>query len=302
MVLPEVFMRKEFNRKDSCPCHVSPLASLRTGGLLSVFWVMTFFMGVVWAAPPLHVAVSIPPQAYFVKQIGGKFVSVQVMLPPGANPGTFEPKARALVSLATAAVYFRIHVPFEDAWMDKFRSVNPKMKIVDTTEGLEGRVKGDPHVWLSPEMVRHQAEIMAAALASLDAGRAKVFEKNLAQLERRLNTLTREIKGRLGSLKRRTFLVYHPCWGYFAREFGLTQVAIEREGKSPGVAHLAKIIRMAQKKGLRCIFAQPQFDARSAEIIARQIHGRIVFLDPMARDWDTNLLKVAEKIEACLEQ
>jgi len=266
--------------------------------LLSLVFLPVRAMG----RPPLHVAVSIPPQAFFVRQIGGDRVTVQVLLPPGANPATFEPKARALMELSKASLYFRIHVPFENAWMGKFRAVNGEMKVVDTTEGLKDLVKGDPHVWLSPELVKRQAVIIADALGTVDKGGKKNYEENLKRFLKRLDSLAREIGQRLRKVKRRVFLAYHPCWGYFAREFGLTQIAIEQEGKAPGAAYLSKVIRLARERHLRCVFAQPQFDTRSAEIVARQIHGRLVLLDPMAEDWEANLLKVAEKIGSCLRE
>ena len=275
----------------------------------AVLWTMVLvaflcvFPGTVASARPvLHVAVSIPPQAYFVKQLGGNRVTVQVLLPPGANPATFEPKARALVALAKADLYFRIHVPFENAWMDKFRSVNPGMKIVDTVRDLGGRVKTDPHVWLAPSLVKRVAKVMTAALSEVDPEGRAVYQKNLVRFRRKIDALTTEIKKCFSVTKRKTFLVYHPCWGYFAREFGLTQVAIEKDGKAPGAAYLAQIVKMAREKKIRCVFVQPQFDVRSADVIARQIQGRIVFLDPMAKNWRDNLLQSAKKIAECLEK
>jgi len=269
---------------------------------LAVLLFLVFLPAHAMSRPLVRVAVSIPPQAYFVRQIGGDRVSVHVLLPPGANPATFEPKARALMNLSKAALYFRIRVPFENAWMGKFRAVNPKMKVIDTTEGLKDLVKGDPHIWLSPELVKHQAVIIASALVMVDKAGRESYEENLKRFLKRLHILEGEIRQRLTKIKRRTFLAYHPCWGYFAREFGLTQVAIEQEGKAPGAAYLSKVIRLAREKHLRCVFAQPQFDTRSAEIVARQIHGRLVLLDPMAEEWDVNLLKVAERIGSCLRE
>ncbi len=248
---------------------------------------------------PIRVAVSIDPQAYFVQQIGGHRVYVIVVLPPGANPATFEPKARTLVALSKADLYFRIRVPFENAWMGKFIAVNPSMKVVDTTEGIR-IVRGDPHVWLSPQLVRRQARTICRALISLDPAGKKVYERHLLSFNRRIDSLKRAIRARFSGIRRKTFLVYHPCWGYFAREFGLKQVAIEREGKPPGAATMSTIIRLAQREGIHCIFVQPQFDSRSARVIAQQIQGRLVPLDPLSGDWSRNLLDVAGKIAACL--
>ncbi|RTZ90050.1 MAG: cation ABC transporter substrate-binding protein [Deltaproteobacteria bacterium] len=252
-----------------------------------------------YAGSMVHVAVSLPPQAYFVRQIGGQRVTLQVLLPPGANPATYAPKPGELASLLKADIYFRIHVPFEDAWMKRFRAVNRKMLVIDTTEGIE-KIGKDPHVWLSPALVKHQARQIAKGLSQVDPAGKRDYMANLDRFNRSIDKLTRTIEKRLRSFKGRTLLVYHPCWGYFAREFGLKQVAIEHEGKPPGAALLAKVIRVAQRDRIHCIFAQPQFDSRSAQIIARQIHGRVVLIDPMAEDWAKNLLRVTDKIVDCL--
>ncbi len=273
-------------------------------GWVSVF--LLFFIGMFfltskgWAKRlPIQVAVSIPPQAYFVKQIGGQRVRVTALLPPGANPATYEPKAKTLMTLSKEEIYFRIHVPFEDAWMEKFRAVNRRMVVVDTTKGIR-KIHHDPHIWLAPTMVERQARIICKALEKQDPSGKEFYEENLLDFKQKLSRLDNKIRNYLKNVKRKTFLVYHPCWGYFAKEFGLSQVALEREGKAPGAATLVRIIKMAHDKGIRCVFAQPQFDTRSARIVASQIHGRLVLIDPLAEDWDRNLLRVAEKIAHCL--
>ncbi len=226
---------------------------------------------------------------------------VIVLLPPGANPATFEPKARTLLSLTRAKLYFRIHVPFEEAWMKKFQAVNRKMRVIDTTKGI-AVVHGDPHIWLAPALVERQAKTICDALENLDPSGKGEYKRNLGRFKQRLMELKRKINERFKNLKRRVFLAYHPCWGYFAREFGLTQMAIEQGGKAPGAAALSEIMKAARLHGIHCVFAQPQFDTRSAGIVASQIHGRLVLIDPLAKNWDENLLKVTEEMAQCLER
>ncbi len=271
--------------------------------LRRIFILLAFLLlpaGWAWGAP-IQVAVSIPPQAYFARQVGGERVHVVVLLPPGANPATFEPKAGTLIALSKARLFFRIHVPFENAWMDKFRAVNRKMVVVDTTKGI--RLSGnDPHIWLAPELVARQIKIIHDALETVDPAGKEMYERNYSRFRKRLKGLEKQIRTRLASVHRRVFLAYHPCWGYFAREFGLRQLTIEREGKAPGARSLTKIIQTARKYQLRCVFAQSQFDTRSARMIARQIGGKVVLIDPLSEAWDKNLLKVAAEIADCLRR
>jgi zinc transport system substrate-binding protein len=122
------------------------------------------------------------------------------------------------------------------------------------------------------------------------------------RFEESLNTLSEKIQTLFRNLKRRTIFVYHPCWGYFAREFGLKQIAVQHEGKNPGASALAELITAARKTHAHCIFVQPQFDVRSARILAGQIGGKVVLIDPLAEIWERNLLKVAGRIADCLER
>jgi len=271
--------------------------------LWAILLIFILLIGSKWvqARPPIQVAVSIPPQAYFVKQVGGNQVRVIILLPPGANPATFEPKATTLLSLSRAKIYFRIHVPFEEAWMNKFRAVNRRMKVVDTTREIK-RINNDPHVWLAPLLVKIQAKTICEEFKALDPAGRENYERNLRRFNQSLDELSARINRLFRNLKRRTILVYHPCWGYFAKEFGLTQIAIERGGKAPGAAAMAEIMKSARLHGIHCVFAQPQFDTKSAQIIARQINGRLVLIDPLAEKWDLNLLNVAGKMADCLRE
>jgi zinc transport system substrate-binding protein len=93
-------------------------------------------------------------------------------------------------------------------------------------------------------------------------------------------------------------MVFHPSWGYFAKDYGLAEVPVEIEGKDPKPSQLRELIEHAREKNIRVVFAQPQFSQKNAKIIAREIDGEVVFADPLAENWADNLLEVAQKIVA----
>jgi zinc transport system substrate-binding protein len=95
-------------------------------------------------------------------------------------------------------------------------------------------------------------------------------------------------------------MVFHPSWGYFAHAYGLKMVPIEIEGKEPKPAQLRELIEHARENGIKFVFVQPQFSARSAKLIAGEIGGQVVFADPLAEDWADNLRGVARKFETAL--
>lgn len=267
----------------------------------------------------LNVTVSILPQRYFVERVGGEQVSVNVMVEPGASPATYEPKPEQLAALSKAGVYFSIGVPFESAWLDRIASTNDEMLVVDTTEGVKRMPVGarqdrgeeadadetenpDPHIWLSPTLVKTQAQTIYEALAALDPGHEVEYKANLDSFIADIDALDGDIRETLEGVESRKFIVFHPAWGYFARDYGLEMVAIEIGGQEPSAAELAGLVREAQEEGIRVIFAQPEFSARDAETIADEIGGEVLLISPLAEDWLDNLRRVAETFVEALNQ
>jgi zinc transport system substrate-binding protein len=275
------------------------------------------------------VFVSIVPQKFFVQQISKDLVHVEVMVQPGASPATYEPKASQMARLATSEAYFSIGVPFEKAWLGKISAVNPHIKIIHTERNIEkiampshhhnemdagqhidgdrseqdhpGDTVLDPHIWLSPTLVKKQAAVIVEGLKSLDPEHAMDFDSNYHLFLDKINALDAEIRATLRDSRGLRFMVFHPSWGYFAKDYGLIQIPIEIEGKTPKPAQLVELIRLARKDNIRVIFAQPQFSQKSAEVVAREIEGKVIFADPLAEDWITNLRNVTEKIKLALK-
>jgi zinc transport system substrate-binding protein len=250
---------------------------------------------------PLNVTVSILPQKYFVERIGGEYVTVNVMVQPGASPATYEPKPEQLTALGKAAAYFSIGVPFESAWLDKIASANSEMRMVDTTGGIE-KVGQDPHIWLSPTLVKTQAQTIYEALAQLDPTHETEYKTNLDSFIADIDALDADIRKTLARVENRKFMVFHPSWGYFARDYGLEMIPIEVGGQEPSAAELAALIAEAKEGGIKVVFAQPEFSTRDAETIAKEIGGEVLLISPLAPDWLDNLRQVAETFAEVLSQ
>jgi zinc transport system substrate-binding protein len=302
--------------------------SMRPLSLLSALFalILTPLSGAL-AGDGLPVFVSILPQQYLVQQIGGEHVDVQVMVAPGASPATYEPKPRQMAALSRARLYFAIGVPFETAWLDKIAAANPAMQVVHTEEGIrkrpmvehphEGGPDGDadhnpaesrhghgildPHIWLSPPLVKLQAATIMEALMAADPAHAADYERNGRRFQAAIDTLDQDLKKIFAGQAGRRFMVFHPSWGYFAAAYGLVQVPIELEGKDPKPAQLQALIQYARQHRIKVIFVQPQFSRRSAAIVAAEIGGRVVLADPLALDWMENLRHVAGEFEAALQ-
>jgi zinc transport system substrate-binding protein len=158
----------------------------------------------------------------------------------------------------------------------------------------------DPHIWLSPRLVRIQAKTICDALVRLDPDHGNEYLENLKRFEADLDDVDRKLTKALEPLRGREFFVFHPAYGYFADAYGLRQVPVEIEGKEPGPKQLIGLIEKARKAGVKVIFVQPQFSTTAAETVARSIGGAVVPMDPLARDSLANLTAMAEKIRIAL--
>ena len=291
--------------------------------------VIYIFAGPALAVDPLSVFVSISPQRYFVQQIGKDLVDVQVLVEPGADPHTYEPKPRQMAALSKAALYFAVGIEFETARLDKLAAINPHMRVVHTDHGImklpmerhshheesgghmedhgaseildndhEGR---DPHIWLSPPLVMLQTRSILTALQAADPSHRSDYETNYRAFILEILELDAHLRYSFDGLDGASFMVFHPSWGTFAHTYGLNQVPIEIEGKSPKPAQLRELIEHARAEGIKVVFVQPQFSSKSADQIAKAIGGRVAVVDPMAEDWATNLRRAAEEFKHALK-
>lgn len=293
----------------------------RKGNIMKYFFLLfTLLFGSLLSAAQT-VTVSILPQKYFVEQIAKDFLHVNVMVAPGANQHTYEPKPAQMKELAKSDAYFSIGDGFEKAWLPKFKSSNPKMLMVDSVKGIEkitmadhhheGEKKDahrdheeeslDPHVWLDPILVKTQAKNIYDALVILYPAQSAEFTKNYETFIASLDALDASIQTALNEIKSRKFIVFHPSFGYFAKRYELEQIAIEVSGKEPKPSELATIIKEAKEENAKVVFVAPQFSQKSAISIAKQINGKVLPIDPLAYAWSENLLSIAKTFQSELK-
>lgn len=259
---------------------------------------------------PLSVFTSILPQKFFVEQIGGDLVKVEVLVGPGMSPHTYEPLPQQMSSLSRARLFFAIGVPFEQVLRQKLVSICPNLKIIETDRGIERRVMqayeesdghlhsedcnhsagtSDPHIWLDPELAMIQGKNIAAALKEALPEHAAVIDARLAEFSTKMRKLVAELTLVLEPVKGETMLVFHPAFGYYADRFGLKQKAIEIEGKEPAPRQLVNLIRYCKAQNIHIVFVQKQFPVAAAETVARSINGSVIIIDPLSENYADNL-------------
>ena len=259
-----------------------------------------------------QLTVNILPQKYFVQKIVKDKFDINVMVKPGSSPHNFEPKPSQMKLLDESKAYFLIGDPSEKAWLDRFKQNTKNTLFVDTTIGIEkiqmqpdehehehhdhDHSGLDPHIWLDPVLVKIQAKNIYEAMIKIDAQNSDFYKTNYEEFIKELDALDEQIKKLLTPYEKKSFMVFHPSWGYFAKRYNLEQISIEVEGKEPKPNELVELIEEAKKHNIKVIFVAPQFSQKSAQTISKSIGANVIAIDPLTDNWRENLLKVANEI------
>ena len=263
--------------------------------------------------------VSILPLRSLVGEIVGDDFRIDVLVPSGASPETFEPTPRQIVALDKARMIFGVGLlDFEVSLLQKIEN---REKLVILSRGIKllegtcaharhhdtvdgGRAEEDahnhahgidPHVWTSPKALQRMA---ANAYEKIHAAwpDSTKYTENYRRLSRELQELDRRTAGKITRSGVKAFIVYHPALTYYARDYGIRQEAVETDGKEPSAKRLAELIRMARREGIRQIFYQKQFPASVVETIARDMDARTVAIDPLREEVIANIDSITDLI------
>lgn len=254
-------------------------------------------------AATIDAFVSVPPQRYLLQRVGGERVRVQVLLVPGQAPETFDPSARQMEQLAAAKLYFLAGVPFEHNWVGAMNKANPDLIVVPCCGVAAGDTAPgpDPHYWTSPANAMAMAQAMYTHLVAVDPARRAVYQANLDSLQADVQALDGYIRQRLAKRRINVFITAHASWGWFARDYGLTELAMEKGGREVGPRGLAELLARARREKIHTLFVQDQYRTPVVRTLAQQLDAELAGLDPLAEDYLDNLRRTADRIAGALQ-
>jgi zinc transport system substrate-binding protein len=258
------------------------------------------------------VSVSILPQKYFVEQIAGNLIQVNVLVPPGSSPHNYEVLPSQMKDLAKSKAWIQVGLlTLEDALKAKLADINKNLAIINSSEGIipiagiEHEEAGhehsaneafDPHIWLAPTEVKIMAKNTLNALKVGFPQHSNAFDSNYTRFIARIDSVSTAIEQKLAPMKNRNILIFHPALAYYARQFNLSQIALEFDGKEPSPKHMKEIVDMAHEQNIHVIFIQKEFDPAFAQQLSREIEGKVVIIDPLDYNWEKQMLDITEKI------
>jgi len=260
------------------------------------------------------ITVSIAPFSFFVKEIAGDDFELNIMVPAGSNPHIYEPFPEQISKLRRSVGYISNgYLGFEMTWLNRFYETNPSMKKLSLSDGIEllapvhhddgdHAEAADPHYWVSPKCARKMAISVKDFLIGLKPEMAEKYNRNFEVFYARIDSMDAEAVKLFSAFPGKSFMIYHPNLGYLARDYNLSEVPVEFEGKEPSPARLRQLIDMARSDGIKVIFVQKEYDSKNARAIATDIGGRVEIIDPLAEEWFVSTNSIIKEVYLSLTE
>ncbi|MFP4288982.1 MAG: metal ABC transporter solute-binding protein, Zn/Mn family [Bacteroidota bacterium] len=272
---------------------------------------------VFWGCNPQEkeknvVSVSIPPLSYFIDRLTDNSLDVNIMVPDGASHATYSPTTRQMQKLSDSGVFFQIgYLGYEKAFQRNLNNLNPDMVVVNLSDNVQ-LIRGpeidhgdhvheggiDPHIWMSPSIMLKLLPALKNTIIANHQDLKDVVEQNYTLLYNEVEQVHQEFVGLGEEIQNKGFMIFHPALTYTARDYGLTQIPIEHEGKEPSPSQLREIIRKGQD--IPVVFIQKEYDIRNARIIAEETGAEIVQINPMDYNWMESMNQIKEAFKKYL--
>lgn len=247
------------------------------------------------------IAVSIVPEATFVKEVAGDLVDIVTLIPPSQSAESYSPTPKDMQAFSDADLYFAIGVPAEELnILPKVNDFNKNLKVIHLEKSVADVHKElefapgsrDPHIWLSPKRVKVMIDTITKELSTLLPEQKSVFQENATNYKAKLTDLDNEIRDSIATLDNKTIIVYHPAFNYYAEDYGITMHALEEEGKEATPHNLEDLIDLAKSEDIKVIFYQAEVDSKQAKSFAESINGVTEMVEPLAGNYIENLKKM----------
>ena len=232
---------------------------------------------------PLRIVATTSTLASIARGAAGTAADVRSLVPVGVSPEDFQPSPDAIAALRNADVLIENGAGLE-GWLEATirNAGNPRLRVVTCTAGLPVR-DGNPHLWMDPVYARAYVAKIRDALVAADSTGAAGYRAAATAYDAQLAELTARTARKIAAIpaNRRTMIVFHNAFDYYARRFGLRIVgAIEPvAGAEPNPAHIADLVRLARSERVPAVFAEHEYSDKLARTVAQSAGGlKVAFL------------------------
>ncbi len=257
------------------------------------------------------IAVSFEPQAWMVREIAGDDFDIITLLPPGSDPETYQPSISTMKGLGKAEAFFTLGTDgFEKSITSNFSSNFPNLQIVDCTQGIEKIIGGhghhdhdghnhdgeefDPHLLSSIPNSIIIAENLTQTLIQLHPEKEEQYRTAGNTLKERLVAKNDSIV-RMG-LNGKTIALRHPSLSYYARDYGLTQIPLQSDGKEASPLQLRKRMEEIKDSGTKVFIIEKEHANPSDKETAQQLGLKTIEVTLNSSSWLDDLMKIANEI------
>jgi len=278
------------------------------GKKISLFFLRFFFILVIFgfqaqdldAAKKISIVTSVFPLLEFAGAVSGERGEVRLLLPPGAEIHTWQPRPSDIIRLSSADLFIYIGADLEPWLHDLLKSVrNPNLRVLEASRGIslideEDIVHSahehnhgvhDPHIWLDFKNDQRIVDKIAAVLSEMDPEGSLVFKRNAFIYKEKLKVLDQKFKdGLMDCVHRTIILAGHGAFGYIARSYNLRQISLYglSPDSRPTPKKLIEVVELAKKYRIKVIFFEIRVRDELAKVLAEEVGARTLVLNPGA--------------------
>lgn len=249
--------------------------------------------------------VTIAPLRAIVEEVTGDDYNVEILVPKGASPETFEPTVSDLIALNDAEQVFAIGlINFEQSLVS---SVKDHDKVVNLSQGIElvagscshcnhAHTHGiDPHIWTSPRALKRVVENIGVAMHNVAPDSIK-YRDNADKLQHKLDALDSLCNSKIKINGVDAIMVYHPAFTYYTKDYAIEQISVEQDGKEPSPRQLTALVERARQHNISKLLIQPQYSKDKLRALATECGAEIVEIDPLSEDIIAEIERVTNLI------
>jgi zinc transport system substrate-binding protein len=263
--------------------------------------------------PVLGVAVSIFPLYDVVRRVAGDRLPVRLVLPPGHDHHSFDPRPQDVAALAQVGLIFGVGLGLDD-WLQALArragrgeaTVFEVGPLLDPALMADGKTV-DPHFWLDPVRMQQAVDVIVGALTNLDAEEGPLYRQRGEEVKQSLHEVHREIARRAGAWTKRSIVTFHGSMQYFANRYALDVVAVVESvpGQEPTPRHLAQVADILKKTGA-ALLSEPQLDPSPARVLAAETGVTVFEVDlqggsPPTESYEKLMRQIADVLDEALQ-